>query len=289
MNLLRNLRFFVTIVDEGGFGPAADELGVTQPPVSQGLRRLEDELGVRLLDRSAGRIELTDAGAALLPAARQLLAGEDDFRNAAIGLRGTGGPVRLCLVPELPAQLVVQITAAAVTASTSDVTVTVLDSATAIDGLARHHLDVAVVHHPTVAHDFCSSDVLGLPTWLLHPQLAAVEDSLAGLLRTLRLPVASALRGAPAAEQLFEDTILSTGSRAGVRRTVDLTTALALVAAGQACAITADPALQPAGLGRTPSSELLPLLIRTLHRHGARDDVVHVANAVTTTIAGERG
>lgn len=70
---LRQLRYFVEVARELSFTRAAGSLHVAQPAVSQQLRRLEGELGVRLLHRSSRRVALTDAGAALLPHAETIL------------------------------------------------------------------------------------------------------------------------------------------------------------------------------------------------------------------------
>lgn len=77
VDLLRRLRVFVAVAEEGHFGHAADRLGMTQPPVSQGVRRLEGKLGVTLLTRTARGVGLTSAGAELLPRATALLADND--------------------------------------------------------------------------------------------------------------------------------------------------------------------------------------------------------------------
>jgi DNA-binding transcriptional LysR family regulator len=56
------LRTFVAIVDAGGVTRAAEALGLQQPTISNALRRLEETLGRRLIDRGLGRFEVTEAG-----------------------------------------------------------------------------------------------------------------------------------------------------------------------------------------------------------------------------------
>ncbi len=70
---LRQLRFFVAVGDEGGVRAAARRLGISQPQISQAVRRLEAELGVQLMRRSAAGIELTPEGDELLRHGREIL------------------------------------------------------------------------------------------------------------------------------------------------------------------------------------------------------------------------
>jgi DNA-binding transcriptional LysR family regulator len=90
---LRQLATFVAVAEEASFTRAADRLHVVQSAVSAGVRKLEQELGAMLFHRSTHRVELTDAGRALLPEARATLAAAQAARDAVDeargGLRGT--------------------------------------------------------------------------------------------------------------------------------------------------------------------------------------------------------
>lgn len=96
---LRQLRYFVTVAEEKHFGRAAVRLSMTQPPLSQAIRALEETLGVELFARTKRSVELTPVGADLLPEVQRLLAGAEGLRPLAQSLaRGEAGVLSLAFV-----------------------------------------------------------------------------------------------------------------------------------------------------------------------------------------------
>src|SRR3954451_12422770 len=105
---LRHIRYFVAVAEELHFRRAAERLHVAQPAVSEQIRKLEEELGVRLFDRTQHKVALTDAGAALLTEAHRVLrhaeAAQLAARNAVDrpGSELRIGYVRTALLPSIP-------------------------------------------------------------------------------------------------------------------------------------------------------------------------------------------
>ncbi|MFI0240785.1 LysR family transcriptional regulator [Streptomyces sp. NPDC016845] len=87
---IRQLRHFVAVVNEGGFTAAARAELIVQSALSTSVRNLERELGAELFDRTGRRVVLTEAGRALLPRARQLLAGATAAKEAVAQVSGLG-------------------------------------------------------------------------------------------------------------------------------------------------------------------------------------------------------
>ncbi|MFC6014456.1 LysR family transcriptional regulator [Nocardia lasii] len=96
---LRQLRYFVTVVDEGGFTRAAQRLHLSQPGLSTQIRQLERELGHPLLDRGARTVTVTEIGAAVLDHARAALAAADRITDTVAEFTGLlRGHVRLGMI-----------------------------------------------------------------------------------------------------------------------------------------------------------------------------------------------
>jgi DNA-binding transcriptional LysR family regulator len=91
---LRLVRYFVVVAEQRHFGRAAASLRVAQPSLSRQIRRLEQQLGVRLLDRTPQGSRLTDAGEVFLPRAKALLR---SVAQAAAQARAAAQPRRVTI------------------------------------------------------------------------------------------------------------------------------------------------------------------------------------------------
>lgn len=111
---LRQLRVLLAVAEHEGFGRAGDSIGLSQPAVSQAVRGLEAELGLKLLDRTTREVVLTAAGQALVGPLRRLLGELDGVLDEA---RGSGaaarGIVRVASAPTISGGLMPQVLAAA--------------------------------------------------------------------------------------------------------------------------------------------------------------------------------
>lgn len=86
---VQQLRTFVTVVDHGSFSEAARSLGISQPAVTMQMQALESDIGATLLDRRYRRVDLTEAGRALLPHARRVIEQLESARDEISALSGT--------------------------------------------------------------------------------------------------------------------------------------------------------------------------------------------------------
>ncbi len=146
---LRQLAAFVAVADELHFGRAAERLDVVQPAVSQLVRRLEQELGVVLFERSSHHVALTGAGAELLPAARQALAARDELaRRAAALIRGDQGVLRVGTSEGIGQNLNLLLARFAERRPGASVRLRALHTPAKLDAVRAGELDVAFVRAP---------------------------------------------------------------------------------------------------------------------------------------------
>ncbi len=93
---------FLTVHRRGGISSAAKALHRSQPAISRRIALLEQELGVPLFERMAGRTMLSDAGRVMVPYAERAVAAAQDAENAVRALaRPNSGPIALAVVGTL--------------------------------------------------------------------------------------------------------------------------------------------------------------------------------------------
>src|SRR5271169_1179549 len=99
---LQQLRYFCAIAETGNFSRAAQQTHVSQPSLSQQIRKLEDELGARLFDRLGRSVRLTELGQAFLPRARAVLRDLEAARGE-VAERKTAieGPLCVGVIPTI--------------------------------------------------------------------------------------------------------------------------------------------------------------------------------------------
>ncbi len=262
VDLVRHLRYFVTIAETRHYGQAAVLLGVTQPPLSQGIQRLEKRLGSRLFDRSARGVRITEAGKALLPRARSVLDAVDELLTSA-ELATRPQRMSMSVPPDLGA-----VGLAAIAAVLRHVAVdpVVLPSVLAVDRVAGGQLDLAVVHHPGVIDGTVAGPVVRLSPVLLVAADGPLGDSEAPVaLRRVGLPVATFARWQqPATFDQLVDGLRRAGHSGETVQVETLGEIRALAAAGAAVGFQSDT--EPgAGLAARPlRDDILALRLRVV-------------------------
>lgn len=148
---LKQLQQFITLTETLNFRRAADILHIAQPALSVSLRRLEEELGVRLFDRGRHGVALTSAGAAALPEARRAVEHAARVRqHARSGADGHMGKARLGFVGTAAYDILPR-TLIAFRNRYPGVDIELLERVTtdALSELVLETLDIAIVRFPT--------------------------------------------------------------------------------------------------------------------------------------------
>ncbi|WP_433252460.1 LysR family transcriptional regulator [Streptosporangium sp. CA-135522] len=232
MDLVRHLRYFTVVAEELHFGNAAVRLGMAQPPLSQRIRRLEEELGVRLFDRSSRQVRLTEAGRLLLAEAYEIVTRVDRLRDLAG--RQEGAVLRVGVTPDLGSSVIAALIAGfregESEARLAPAEMWSADQATALtDGT----LDVGLLRHPVTAPGLSFGPVL-----VQRPGVVlAVADPLAALSSVHLADLAGRqLVLFPREPGLHEETLAECGRHGFVPQEVHEAQTLGLVLAGTAVA-----------------------------------------------------
>jgi DNA-binding transcriptional LysR family regulator len=259
---LRQLRYFVAVAEELHFRRAAERLYVAQPAVSEQIRKLEAELGVRLFDRTNRRVAITEAGAALLEEGRRVLAQADAAQLAARNARERAGArLRIGYIPEsLPASVPRALGHLAALAPRTEVSMETGPAARLIEHVRDRRLDAVVTGLPAATAGLLVTS-LGRQG-LVAAIPAADARAVAPAVGLARLAPATLVVMPRAANPALHDTVVALSRDAGIAPTLyevpepRVESVLLSVAAG------AGPAVLPAATAERyaiPGVRLVPL------------------------------
>jgi LysR family hydrogen peroxide-inducible transcriptional activator len=150
---LQELRYLVAVAEHRHFGRAAEACNVSQPTLSSQIKKLEDELGVRLLERTNKRVDVTPVGAQILTHAQRALAEAGQMEAVAQAARDPlVGPLKLGVIPTL-APYLMPLILKPLKQAYPGLTLVLWEDQTRwlIDGLRNHRLDAALLATPAGA------------------------------------------------------------------------------------------------------------------------------------------
>lgn len=289
MDLIRHLGYFVAIADEGHFGRAATILDMTQPPLSQGLRRLEAQLGVELVHRTRQGAVLTAAGRQLLPRARLLVDDAARLLAEAQRIARTRGTVHWGATAALPDRILTACVTALRTEKNSGdaVSTTVAGTVDLVSAVRSGLCDVAVIEHPALVDGVEARPVVKLPRWIVVPaehRSAATERPVFPMLGDLTFAAYPRATNPPASDTV-RDLLRERGLDAPTVTVHDDRSILAAVAAGTSFGLTTTPPSDIPGVAwLRMAPQAVALRCRVIHRAGAEEQ----ADALDSVLFRER-
>ncbi|MEL6997571.1 MAG: LysR family transcriptional regulator [Pseudomonadota bacterium] len=165
MFALNDYESVIAIAEEAHFGRAARRLNVTQPALSSRLRRIEQDLGVRLFDRDRGGVKITPAGEQFVEGAERVItAAEETAQSARNAQAGLGQTLRIGMTQVAAYQIVIP-TLIAFRKHHPHARIKLYEGTTA--GLERRleqgAIDIAFLHPPLHAPDISDTHLLTTP------------------------------------------------------------------------------------------------------------------------------
>jgi LysR family transcriptional regulator, hydrogen peroxide-inducible genes activator len=150
---LQELRYLVAVAEQRHFGRAAQACNVSQPTLSSQIKKLEDELGVTLLERTNKRVALTPVGSQILEHAKRALTEATQIERVALAARDPlVGPLRLGVIPTL-APYLMPLILKPLKLAYSGLTIELWEDQTRalVENLRNHKLDAALLASETDA------------------------------------------------------------------------------------------------------------------------------------------
>jgi LysR family transcriptional regulator, hydrogen peroxide-inducible genes activator len=243
---LHQLRYFCAIVDTGSFSRAARQTHVSQPSLSQQIRKLEDELGARLFDRLGRSVRLTEIGQTFLPRARAVLrelqAARGDLEQQRDSL---GGTLTVGVIPTVaPYFLPPVLTQFSRQFPQAEVSVVEEITPVLLERLRAATVDLALLALPIRGHEFEAFPVLTEPMFAALPKKHRLAKMASLSLKDLRAEPFLLLRDG----HCFRENALAACDRARLHPQIvfesgQFSSLLSMVAAGMGVSIVPEMAI----------------------------------------------
>ena len=269
---LQELRYFAAVVEFRHFGRAAESCNVSQPTLSSQIRKLEEELGVTLLERTNKRVDVTPVGRQILEHAQRVLAEAGQIESVARAARDPlVGALRLGVIPTL-APYLLPLILGPLRDAYPGLAIELWEDQTRllIEGLRSHRLDAALVASPLGTHEIAEVPLFAEPLVAVLPpghKLAVAETVDEAALATDLLVMADG-------HCLVNQSLAACGAKAGLQSAMQaatLETLVNLVAAGYGTTLIpalAAPALTNRGVELRPLRQNSTRIIRLASRPG---------------------
>jgi len=169
---LRDIKYIIAVADARHFGRAAERSFVSQPTLSGQIKKLEDELGVTIFERTNRSVEITPIGEAILGHARLLLEQVEAIERVARAHQDPlDGPLRLGAIPTLSPYLMPLILVP-LKRQYPQLRLVLSEEITEslLGRLQRHDLDAALIASPVGQPDLAQIPLFDEPFWLAHPR-----------------------------------------------------------------------------------------------------------------------
>lgn len=250
---LQELRYLVAVAEYRHFGRAAEACNVSQPTLSSQIRKLEDELGVTLLERTNKRVELTPVGSRILAHAQQALHEAAQMEAVARAARDPlVGPLKLGVIPTL-APYLMPLILRPLRAAYPALGIDLWEDQTRalIEGLRSHRLDAALLATATDAPEITEIALFDEPLLAALPHTHRLAGQLAVREQALTAELLVLADGHCLANQALDACKAKHGPQAGLQASMQaatLETLVNLVAAGYGTTLI--PALAADSLGQ---------------------------------------
>jgi LysR family transcriptional regulator, hydrogen peroxide-inducible genes activator len=169
---LQELRYLVAIAEHRHFGRAAESCNVSQPTLSSQIKKLEDELGVTLLERTNKRVDMTPVGSQILGHAKRALAEAGQMEAVARAARDPlVGPLKLGVIPTV-APYLMPLILEPLKQGYPGLTIELWEDQTRalVEGLRNHRLDAAILATETDAPEITEIKVYEEPLFAALPR-----------------------------------------------------------------------------------------------------------------------